>query len=215
VNRSLVRRALALAAGTAVTTAVALAAAAPASAHHSIVSGDCARGADGAWIVTWTVRHTERDVPAELKTVVTSPAATLTVITPRALVPANGALTDTQVVPADVAEATLTVTAQWTRGDKVHNESDNAPKSATVRFSEKTCAPAAPTPSPTATPTPTATPPAGATPTPSATPAPGGGGGLPVTGASVGGTVAAAAVLLLVGVGLYLFARRRRIRFTA
>jgi hypothetical protein len=43
----------------------------------------------------------------------------------------------------------------------------------------------------------------------------GGGGGLPVTGAAVGGSVAAALLLLGVGAGLFLAARRRRIRFTA
>ena len=37
----------------------------------------------------------------------------------------------------------------------------------------------------------------------------------PVTGSAVGGTVAAAAALLVLGVGLFLVARRRRIRFTA
>ena len=41
-----------------------------------------------------------------------------------------------------------------------------------------------------------------------------GGGGLPVTGAAVGGSIAAATVLLAVGAGLFLAARRRRVRFT-
>jgi LPXTG-motif cell wall-anchored protein len=43
----------------------------------------------------------------------------------------------------------------------------------------------------------------------------GGGGGLPVTGASVGGWVAASGLLLAAGAALFLVARRRRIRFTA
>ncbi|MFY1633349.1 cell wall anchor protein [Solwaraspora sp. WMMB335] len=43
----------------------------------------------------------------------------------------------------------------------------------------------------------------------------GGGGGLPVTGAAAGGIAAGALVLLAVGIGLFLMARRRRITFTA
>jgi LPXTG-motif cell wall-anchored protein len=43
----------------------------------------------------------------------------------------------------------------------------------------------------------------------------GGGGGLPKTGAAVGGYVASAAGLLGIGAGLFYLARRRRIRFTA
>jgi hypothetical protein len=41
------------------------------------------------------------------------------------------------------------------------------------------------------------------------------GGGLPVTGAAAGGMAAGALVLLALGAGLFLVARRRRIRFTA
>jgi LPXTG-motif cell wall-anchored protein len=41
------------------------------------------------------------------------------------------------------------------------------------------------------------------------------GGGLPVTGAAAGGMAAGAGVLLAVGAGLLLVARRRRVRFTA
>lgn len=41
------------------------------------------------------------------------------------------------------------------------------------------------------------------------------GGGLPVTGVAAGGLAAGAALLLAVGAGLFLVARRRRIRFTA
>lgn len=59
-------------------------------------------------------------------------------------------------------------------------------------------------------------------PSPSPSPsAPGGGGGdpdkptLPVTGAAAGGIAAGAAALLAIGTGLFLLARRRRVRFTA
>ncbi|HEX5542411.1 MAG TPA: cell wall anchor protein [Micromonospora sp.] len=52
--------------------------------------------------------------------------------------------------------------------------------------------------------------------TPGDTPGDGGdGGGLPVTGAQAGAIAGGAAVLLAVGVGLFLMARRRRITFTA
>ncbi|MEU8298199.1 LPXTG cell wall anchor domain-containing protein [Micromonospora sp. NPDC048909] len=42
-----------------------------------------------------------------------------------------------------------------------------------------------------------------------------GGGALPLTGASTGGLASGAALLLLAGAGLFLVARRRRLRFTA
>jgi LPXTG-motif cell wall-anchored protein len=43
----------------------------------------------------------------------------------------------------------------------------------------------------------------------------GGGGSLPKTGIAVGGIVAGAALLLAVGAGLFVIARRRRVKFTA
>lgn len=72
-----------------------------------------------------------------------------------------------------------------------------------------------PAPTPTATAVPTATATADPTPTATAPPAAGSGGGLPITGAPVAGVVAAAVLLLAAGVGLFLVARRRRVRFTA
>ena len=43
----------------------------------------------------------------------------------------------------------------------------------------------------------------------------GNGGGLPVTGAAAGGLAGGAGALLAVGVGLFLMARRRKVKFTA
>ena len=43
----------------------------------------------------------------------------------------------------------------------------------------------------------------------------GGGGSLPVTGAAIGGIVGGAALLLAVGVALFVMARRRKVKFTA
>jgi hypothetical protein len=215
------RRALVLAAGAAVAMAAALSVGAPASAHHSTVTGTCAQGTDGGWVVTWTVSNSEKDIPATLKTVRWKPeGTTLTTIQVGATVPAGGQLTGVQTVPAGQRWAQLTVSSEWVRNGKPVGEHNGKPKSGKVWFDKDKCAPA---PSPSASPsvspsaTPTATPPATspATPTPSGTPAPGGGGGLPVTGTAVGGIVGAAAVLLAAGAVLFLVARRRRVRFTA
>jgi hypothetical protein len=204
LNRSrVIRRAFALAAGTAVATAAALAMASPASAHHSSVEGTyLCDEVTGEWVVTWTVGNSQPDLDATLKIVELEPAGTtLSEIVVGATVPAGGRLTDVQLVPADQTFAKLTVAAEWPNGRK-----DKQPVSGKVKFEgvcEKPTTP--PTPTPTATPTATPTPPPGGE----------GGGDLPVTGAAVGGIVGAAAVLLAIGLGLFLVARRRRVRFTA
>ena len=206
--REVARRALALAAVAAAATAAVLAVSAPASAHKSSIEGTfvCDQQS-GDWVVTWTVRNNMRDVAAALKDIVVTPeGTTVSGIEEGTALPAGGSVTGVQRVPGEETSASLALLTKWVNGRKDHAKGE-------VTFEGKCEKPDQPTPTPTATPTSPASPPGEATPT--ATPAPGAGGGLPVTGSAVGGTVAAAATLLVLGIGLFLAARRRRIRFTA
>jgi LPXTG-motif cell wall-anchored protein len=208
----LFRRALAVAATAAAATAAALAVSAPASAHESFIESKvfCDQQT-GHWVVSWTVKNGMKDVPAELKDIVVTPEGTAVAgIEEGTDLPAGGFVVGVQRVPGEETSASLSLLTKWVNGKKDHAKGE-------IEF-EGTCEDKSeqpPTPTPTATPTSPASPPGEATPTPSTTPAPGAGGGLPVTGSAVGGTVAAAAALLVLGVGLFLVARRRRIRFTA
>jgi LPXTG-motif cell wall-anchored protein len=202
-----IRRAFALAASATVMTAAALTMALPASAHRSAVEGkaDCDE-ATGNFVVTWTVSNLQRDKVATLKKVRLLPeGTTVTNIVEGATLAGGGELTGVQVVSADARGAALAVSVEWSNGKK-HDAIGK------VEFKDK-CEKPTPTPTPTATETPAPTP--TATPTATAPPGGGGGGDLPVTGAAVGGIVGAAAVLLAIGAGLFLLARRRRINFTA
>ncbi|HEU5107917.1 MAG TPA: LPXTG cell wall anchor domain-containing protein [Micromonosporaceae bacterium] len=209
-----IRRALALSAVAAAATAAALAVSAPASAHRTSVSGTAVCDTEtGNWVVTWTVSNSEDHVAGSLTFAAVAPSSTrVTNIAYGAVLPAGGSITGEQIAPGSETSASLTVKAKWDNG-----KFEKYPQTGTVEF-EGTCEEESEQPpTPTPTPTETSSPPAEETPvpSPSTTPVPGEGGGLPVTGAATGGIVAAAAALLALGVGLFLVARRRRIRFTA
>jgi LPXTG-motif cell wall-anchored protein len=197
----------------------ALTLASPASAHHPTVSGK-ATCEDGGWIVTWTVRNSERDLTGEVRAVTLTPAGTTVdgiAVGDTLPMRGNGVLTGVQKVDAGATRASLEVTVKWIRNGKKIVQSDKG----SVKLKGK-CKPETPPTTPPATespsPSPSApaeSPSAPASPTP---PAPGGGGGgpeLPVTGASLGTAAGVGAALLAIGTGLFFFFRRRRVRFTA
>jgi LPXTG-motif cell wall-anchored protein len=104
------------------TAAIALAA--PASAHHPIVSGKAVcESATGEWVVTWSVANSESDITGKLTGVSLEPAGTtVTNIVVDATLPksGDGPLQGIQrVPPANNTGAKLTVDAEWWRG-KTH-----------------------------------------------------------------------------------------------
>jgi hypothetical protein len=152
VNRSKLslRRPLAVLGAAFVGLAAAVAVAAPASAHHPIVTGtaECDT-ATGNWTVTWTVANSEEDLEGKITGVELTPAGTeIDGIAVDAVLPksGDGVLTGEQTVPgtSEATEATLKVSAYWNRdGTDVRSDA-----SGSVHF-EGTCA--APSSKPTAT----------------------------------------------------------------
>lgn len=169
------RRAAALGAGLLVATAAVLVSATPASAHHSIVRGSYACDkVNGQWVVSWTVRNSEQDIPATIKTVSAEPGGgSLTGITVGATVPAGGTLTGVQLVPATARWARLTVFAEWERDGKVIGEWKGKDATRKVWFKRDRCEKDTPppvSPSASAPVSPSASPAAPASPSPAPTP---------------------------------------------
>lgn len=159
MNRSrIIRRAAALAAGSLVATAAMLAVAAPASAHHTILSGECQLD-NGKYVVVWTVQNNEAKMDAKITKLEASPDGTnfsgFEVGTP---LPAGGKLTGKQTIIDGQEKAVLVVAADW--GD--NGEWNNKNNTKTVNIDEKCRSgqqpPASPSvpaePSPSATPSP-------------------------------------------------------------
>jgi hypothetical protein len=149
VNRPrILHRFLALAAVTVVASASALAVASPASAHASKVKGsyDCDE-ATGNWVVTWTVGHTEEDIPATLIEVVLEPeGSTVTNIEEGATLEPGGVLTGVQVLPPEATGASLAVRAKWIRDGK--EITDRNPGRDHVTFKDTCEKPTPPSPEP-------------------------------------------------------------------
>jgi LPXTG-motif cell wall-anchored protein len=213
-------RTAAVVAGALLGLAGVVAIAGPASAHHATVTGETsceALHADGSWTVAWTVTNSQDNIEGKLTSVELEPAgSTVTNIVESATLPLSTQpqLTGTHVVPAAAAEAKLTVDVKWDYGNG--NVRWDKHKSGSVQRPEN-CPTTPPTTTPPTTP-PTTVPPTTTPPTAPTTPVPGEGGGnptLPKTGVPVGGIAGGAVALLAVGAGLFVLARRRRVKFTA
>jgi LPXTG-motif cell wall-anchored protein len=186
--------------------------ASPASAHHVDVTGksDCV---DGKWKVTWTVKdiyNTEATLDAVDVTPANAPikSAAGVVLGQGVKIQSGDAnnFVGVQWVGATERSASLRVSAHW--------ESDGttwAMKRPYVVELEGDCKPTESTPSPKPTPT-GGTGGGVGTPTPSKTSA---APTLPVTGAQTGILTGGAVALLGAGAGLFVMARRRRIKFEA
>src|SRR4051794_33414580 len=122
--KSPLRRTTAVLAGAFIGLAGAVAAAAPASAHHPLVSAESSCvNEDGSWTVTWKVANSEDDITAEAK-IAAQPKdeSTLTGVGEdgTATLPKSGegALTVEQALTAEANWAKLVVRAKWVRGEK-------------------------------------------------------------------------------------------------
>lgn len=145
MNRLNLRRALAVTAGALLGLAGVAAVASPASAHHSEVkvTAQCDTAA-GEWITTWTVRtYAPRGVNNFKLTKAEATSRTGQTTTPFTIEgiqategnsyphPVSQPLTGTARLAGDVAEASLTVRAQW---DNRYRETSD--KSGSIKFSE-------------------------------------------------------------------------------
>ena len=113
---SFLRRSLAVAGAAFVGLAATVALAAPASAHHPLVTGDY-KCVDGGWEVTWTVTNSEKDLAGALTRRHYQPAYEGQAIKAGAVLPksGDGGLVETLTLPADATGATLAVEAEWFR----------------------------------------------------------------------------------------------------
>jgi LPXTG-motif cell wall-anchored protein len=112
--KSPLKRTTAVLAGTLIGLAGAVAFAAPASAHHTTITGVTACTPSGDWTVTWTVVNSESRKVATVKEVVVIPAGTtVTGIAVDSEIPAGGQIVGTQNVSKNDAAATLKVFAKW------------------------------------------------------------------------------------------------------
>jgi hypothetical protein len=192
------RRFLSVTGAAVVGVAAALALAAPASAHNVGVTGTAACNKQtGEWDVTWTITNdwstdakiTDFDTNHSVKDSDGKQIKEGSIV-PHKVGETDGKLVGFQHLPGDSTTAHLEVKVVWAEGTK-----DEFKDESTDRFNlEGTC-------------TKTSTPSASATPTP--TP------GLPVTGAQAGLYAGIAVVLVGLGAGLFMVARRRRTEFTA
>lgn len=116
---SFLRRSLAVAGAAFVGLAAAVALAAPASAHHPIVSGKYAC-VDGAWDVTWTVTNSEHDLEGTVTDVGYTPGHEGQTIKTGATLPESdeGDLVESLTLPADATGASLGVEVEWLRDYK-------------------------------------------------------------------------------------------------
>jgi LPXTG-motif cell wall-anchored protein len=121
--KSPLRRTTAVLAGAVIGLAGAVAFAAPASAHHPLVSPESSCvNEDGSWKVTWKIANSETDITAEVIRVGAQPKdrSELTGLEVGATIPKNGEgeLKAEQSLAADAQVARLVVKAKWVRGDK-------------------------------------------------------------------------------------------------
>jgi hypothetical protein len=132
--RPAARRILSIAAAAAAGLAASLVLASPASAHHIDIGVSKTCQQDGTWKVTWTVNNSEDDLAGKVTAVALTPAGTtVSNIVVDAVLPADGSLVGTQIVPGDAAGATISVTVHWNRDGQDHSDT----KSNGVEFTYK------------------------------------------------------------------------------
>lgn len=168
--------------------------AAPASAHDATATPELSCQSDGSVLVTWTIKN-DYNMAATVSNLSGKPTTPDAAGTELA---AYGSITVTQTVDSAVRGASISYHVTWTDGYALD-------KSASVGVGLKRCA-SSPSPSPSSVaPSPSAVPvsssPAGTG---------GGSGSLPVTGSSLPAIIGVAAALVVGGVVLFVFARRRR-----
>jgi LPXTG-motif cell wall-anchored protein len=143
--KSPLRRTTAVLAGAVIGLAGAVAFAAPASAHHPIVTPESSCvNEDGSWKVTWKVANSESDITAEAK-IAAQPKdkSTLTGVDENgvATLPKSGegALTVEQALTADANWAKLVVRAKWVRdGKDIKKSADGSMKKPTEKCEPET-----------------------------------------------------------------------------
>jgi LPXTG-motif cell wall-anchored protein len=122
--KSPLRRTTAVLAGAVLGLAGAVALAAPASAHHPLVSpvSSCVNEKDGSWKVVWKVVNSEKDLAGVVTDVKAQPAdkSTITGFTADTALPKAGAgeVTFTQELTAEARGAHVVVKAKWIRDGK-------------------------------------------------------------------------------------------------
>ncbi|MEU1642255.1 LPXTG cell wall anchor domain-containing protein [Micromonospora zamorensis] len=171
------RRIAAIAAGALIGLTGVATVASPALAHHTTISGTaCKTDTKGVYRVEWKVVNSERDLAGTITQVWTPSGTAITGIAANTALPkpSEGDVVGVQYTKKE-AKLELKVTAEWTRGGKLHT--NTASGTAVVR---KNCAatpptatptPTKPTPTPSVTPSATPSSPAPTTPAPT-TPAP-------------------------------------------
>jgi LPXTG-motif cell wall-anchored protein len=124
--KSRLQRTTAVLAGTVLGVAGAVALAAPASAHHTTVTGTTACTPSGDWTVTWKVVNSESNKVGTVKDVVVTPAGKpVTTIVVDAEIPKGGEIVGTQALSKDDATASLKVLVKWLT--KANGYPDNNP----------------------------------------------------------------------------------------
>jgi hypothetical protein len=114
VNRSKLRRSIAVIGAAVLGLGAAVALSSPASAHHPVVSGKGGCVVDGKWEASWTVINSEEDLEGEIIAVDPAPVEGIAV---HATLPksVDGPLTGKQIVTGE-KPVTLKVTVRWDRG---------------------------------------------------------------------------------------------------
>lgn len=131
MNRSKLRRSIAVVGAAVVGLFAAVAVSSPASAHHPTVTGEAVCTSEGTWIVKWLVGNSETDIPGTVTALEVTPAGTKVagVAVGTEVAPGGKAL-GVHVVPGDQTKAELTVSMHWVRGEK----DIDATRSGTVEF---------------------------------------------------------------------------------
>lgn len=117
MNRTKLRRSIAVVGAAVLGLAAAVALSSPASAHHPIVSGKGGCVIDGKWEATWTVINSEKDLEGKIVAVDPAPVEGIAVdaTLPKA---GDGPLTGKQIVTG-ADRVVLKVTVRWVRDGQI------------------------------------------------------------------------------------------------
>jgi LPXTG-motif cell wall-anchored protein len=136
VNRSKLRRSIAVVGAAVLGLMAAVAVSSPASAHHPTVKGEAVCTSAGTWIVKWFVGNSETDIPGTITAVEVTPAGTkVTGVAVGTEVPPSDEILGIHVVPGDQTKAELTVSMHWVRNENGRDKEIDATRSGTVEFS--------------------------------------------------------------------------------